>query len=93
MLADELMNPRGIARYKRKAIAPRVKDLNGGVIGLLDDSKDNANVFLDHVLKVLKKDFAFTDVLWIRKKSGSVPALFNEEFLNRCRFVVNAFGD
>ncbi len=92
-MADELMNPRGIARYERKAIAPRVKNLNGGVIGLLDSSKDNADVFLDSVLKLLKKDFAFADVLRIRKKVGSVPAVFNQEFLTRCRFVVNAFGD
>lgn len=92
-MADELMNPRGIARYERKTIAPRVKDLNGGVIGLLDNSKNNADVFLDHVLKVLKRDFAFADVLRIRKKAGSVPAVFNQEFLTRCRFVVNAFGD
>ena len=90
---DELMNPRGIAKYERKTIAPRVKNLNGGVIGLLDDSKDNAGVFLDHVLKVLKKDFAFADVLRIRKKAGSVPAIFTPEFLTRCQFVVNAFGD
>ena len=92
-MTEELMNPRGIARYDRKAIAPRVKDLNGGVIGLLDDSKDNADVFLNHVLKVLEKDYSFADVLWIHKEVGSVPAVFNEAFLGRCTFVVNAFGD
>ena len=87
------MNPQGITRRERKAIAPRVKNLNGGVIGLLDNSKNNADIFLEHVLKVLKKDFAFADVLRIRKKAGLVPAVFNQEFLARCRFVVNAFGD
>lgn len=87
------MNPRGIVRYERKAIAPRVRNLSGGVIGLLDSSKNNADVFLDHVLNLLKKDFAFADVLRIRKKAGSVPAVFNQEFLTRCHFVINAFSD
>jgi hypothetical protein len=92
-MADELMNPRGIARYDRNAVAPRVKDLDGGVIGLLDDSKNNANVFLEHVLEVLKRKYSFADVLRIQKKAGSVPAVFTPEFLTRCQFIVNAFGD
>lgn len=92
-MADELMNPRGIARYDRKRIAPRVKTLNGGVIGLLDNSKNNADQFLDHVLEILRREYSFADVLRIRKKAGSVPASFSADFLARCQFVVNAFGD
>ena len=92
-MADELMNPRGIFRYEDKPIARRWSDLNNKVLGLVDNSKQNADVFLEHVLKVLSETYAFTDILRVKKASGSVPALFTPEFFERCNLAINALGD
>ena len=92
-MADELMNPRGIWRYEEKPIAPRIGDLNGKALGLLDNSKQNADLFLDQVLGILGKAISFREILRIKKPAGSLPASFPPEFLNRCQVVINAFGD
>ncbi|MDX9820391.1 MAG: hypothetical protein RBT20_00505 [Syntrophales bacterium] len=92
-MMEELLNPRGVVRYDRKRIAPRVRNLDGGVLGLMDNSKSNADVFLDCVLEILKKRHSFADVLRMRKKAGSAPATFDQAFLSECTFVINAFGD
>ncbi|MBI5969060.1 MAG: hypothetical protein HY882_14540 [Deltaproteobacteria bacterium] len=89
----ELMNPCGVFRYDEEPIAPRLRDLTKKVLGLLDNSKNNADLFLDHVLEVLNKAYSFADVLRIKKSSGAVPAPFTTEFLERCNVVINAFGD
>jgi hypothetical protein len=92
-MAEELMNPRGIWRYEEKNIAARMGDLNGKVLGLLDNSKQNADLFLDQVLGILGKEISFGEVLRIKKPAGSVPASFPPGFLERCQVVINAFGD
>ena len=92
-MADELMNPRGIWRYEQKPIAARIGDLNGKTLGLLDNSKQNADLFLDQVLGMLGKKISFGEILRIKKPAGSVPASFSPGFLNRCQLVINAFGD
>ncbi len=92
-MADQLMNPRGISRYEDKPIAGRLSDLDKKVLGLVDNSKQNADVFLEHVLKVLSETYGFADILRIKKASGSVPAPLSPEFFERCHLVINAFGD
>jgi hypothetical protein len=92
-MADELMNPRGIWRHEGKPIAPRMGDLNGKALGLLDNSKQNADLFLDQVLGILGKEISFGEILRIKKAVGSVPASFSPGFLDRCQVVINAFGD
>ena len=92
-MADELMNPRGIWRYEERPIAPRAGDLNGKILGLLDNSKQNADLFLDQILEILGKTISFGEILRIKKPAGSVPASFPPGFLNRCQIVINAFGD
>ena len=92
-VADELMSPRGIYRYEERPIARRLVDLSGKVLGLVDNSKQNADLFLDRVLEILSRSYAWKDVLRIKKPSGSVPATFPPEFFQRCDLAINAFGD
>ena len=92
-MADELMNPRGVYRYEEKPIAPRLKEMGNKVLGLVDSSKQNADLFLDRVLEVLNRTYAWRDVLRIKKAAGSVPAPFTPEFFDRCDLVINAVAD
>lgn len=92
-MADELMSPRGVYRYEEKPLARRLTELSGKVLGLVDNSKQNADLFLDRVFEALSRTYAWKDVLRIKKPSGSVPASFTPEFFERCDLVINAFGD
>ena len=92
-MVGELMNPIGICRYEKNPIAPRLSDLKNKVIGLVDNSKSNADLFLNQVQEVLGQTYIFADILHIKKSAGSVPAPFTKEFFERCDLVINAFGD
>lgn len=88
-----LLNPRGQFHYRENRIAQRLKSMEGIVLGLLDTSKDNADIFLAEVERLLRAQFSIAAVLKIRKPISSIPAAFTEEFFGRCQAVVNAFGD
>lgn len=54
-MAIELLNPRGVCQSPKNPIAPRLNTLDDKVLGLIDSSKDNADLFLDAVAELLKK--------------------------------------
>ena len=92
-MSQILVNPRGAFRRDEHPIAPRPASLAGKVLGLIDNSKDNADIFLEAVSKGLQAAGDITEVLWIRKSVSGTPAPYTEAFLDRCGIVVNAFGD
>ncbi len=77
------------------SFAPRVRDLTGKRVGLLDNSKPNSDKFLDEVLAILDARYHFSEVVRMRKPSASkpVPADMLEELKRRCDLVITAVGD
>ena len=92
-MAQTLLNPRAAFRRKENPIAGRLASLNNKVLGLIDNSKTNADVFLDQVEILLKQHFDLADVIRIRKSVAGTPAPYSKEFFTRCDAAVNAFGD
>ncbi len=95
-MARELMNPCGIFANEDMPLAPRrLFDGDSGekiVIGLHSNQKANADLFLDNLQELLGE--RFDNVEFLRgQKAASVPANFNDEFLDRCDMVAAAFGD
>jgi hypothetical protein len=62
------------------ALAPRPMDLAGKVVGLLDNTKEQADVILDTVADALRERFGVAKVIIRRKKYFSRPA--TDELLN-----------
>ncbi|MBW2145788.1 MAG: hypothetical protein JRG73_15620 [Deltaproteobacteria bacterium] len=92
-MSQQLLNPRGIFRLEENPIAPRLASLNNKIVGFIDNSKVNADMFLNRIQELLSKIYTFPEILRIRKSTGSVPASFPQEFFERCDFAINAFGD
>ena len=92
-MPQELYNPRGVSHHEHNPIAPRLSDLNGKILGLVDNGKDNADVFLDYVQALVAKKFGISKVLRIKKLDGSAAAPLTQEFYDTCNFVINAIGD
>ncbi|MBC8240587.1 MAG: hypothetical protein ISR50_15865 [Alphaproteobacteria bacterium] len=95
-MARELMNPCGIFANEDLPLAPRRRILGSGdetiVIGLHSNQKANADLFLDNIQELLSE--RFDNVEFLRgQKAASVPAVFSDEFLDRCHVVAAAFGD
>ena len=77
------------------AIAPRLKTLNGLVLGILDNNKWNAQHLLRQLDAELRKRFDLKDVLYRRKPFFSRPASIEliEEFVTGADVVITAVAD
>ena len=62
------------------ALAPRPMDLAGKVVGLLDNTKEQADVILETIAGVLRERYGVAKVVIRRKEAFSRPA--TEALLN-----------
>jgi len=75
--------------------APRLPTLAGTRLGIIDDSKRNADVLLEELAEVLRNRYEIADIKWHRKPSASRaadPAAIRE-LADTCDAVVIAIGD
>lgn len=74
--ADNLgfIDPTAGGNRAKIALAPRPMDLAGKVVGLLDNTKEQADVILAMVAEVLRRDYGVADVIIQRKEHYSKPA-------------------
>ena len=75
--------------------APRLASLAGTRLGIIDDSKRNADVLLEELAEVLRTRYEITEVKWHRKPSASRPAdpTALKELTERVDSVIIGIGD
>ena len=75
--------------------APRLPTLAGTRLGVIDDSKRNADVLLEELVEVLRTRYEISGVRWHRKPSASRPAGPDaiKELAENCDAVIIAIGD
>ncbi len=75
--------------------APRLPTLAGTRLGIIDDSKRNADVLLEELAETLRTRYEIAEVKWHRKPSASRPADPSaiKELAHDCDSVVIAIGD
>jgi hypothetical protein len=88
----EILNPTAIRQTERSKLAPRRFDhLRQTRVGLLDNSKPNADHFLGYVGDLLKQRY---DVALVSKRKMSrMEADCLLELSAECDVVINAFAD
>ncbi len=88
-------DPRGVVEVESRPVAPRVGDLNGLRLGILDNTKWNANKLLRRTRDLLQQKFAFAEVNYYRKESFSRFA--DDELIRRIAagsdVALTAIGD
>jgi hypothetical protein len=94
---DELtvFDPRGRIDVERVALAPRVPALQGKRLGILDNTKWNANRLLRKTAALLEAEHGIGPVNYYKKESFSKvadPALIAEIAANN-DIVLTAIGD
>ena len=90
-----IYDPRGVVEAQPMTTAPRVKKLAGLRLGLLDNTKWNANKLLRGVRDKLAEKHGFSAVNYYRKESFSLnakPELI-AEIAAQNDIVVTAIGD
>ncbi len=75
--------------------APRLPSLAGTRLGVIDDSKRNADVLLEELVELLRTRYEISEVKWHRKPSASRPAdpAAIKELVENCDSVIIAIGD
>ena len=75
--------------------APRLASLAGTRLGIIDDSKRNADVLLEELVELLRTRYEISDVRWHRKPSASRPAdpAAVRDLAENCDWVMIAIGD
>ncbi len=84
--------PNGTADIAARALAPRLDSLRGKRIGILDNCKEFADLVLNGVAVVLRRDYAPAEVRFWRKSYLGIPAPFTAEMAAGCDAVINGVG-
>ena len=88
-------DPRGVVEAEPMHTAPRVRNVDGLRLALLDNTKWNANKLLRGVREKLAAKHAFSAINYYRKESFSLnarPELISEIAANN-DIVLTAIGD
>src|SRR5215510_14888534 len=90
-----LIKPINEAIPEQSSYAPRPTELAGKRLGLLDNSKSNADRFLEMVAKILDEQYGFRNIVRHRKPSASKPVT-SEVLVERtqlCDLAIVGVGD
>ena len=95
MANTTLLDPIAPNNVSEKFLAPRLDDLNGKVMGLLDISKNGGDIFLDRVEELMREHFDLADVVRVTKPTFARPAPQEliTELADQCDFVVEGLAD
>ena len=89
-----ILNPRVKRSGGSVHLASRPPDLNGRIIGLLDNGKRNFDVYLDCTEELLKERFTFAT---IRRRKPSplrgIPRDLLDEMAEQCNTIITGSGD
>lgn len=91
-----LVDPTGGDHAPRTfALAPRLQDLRGKRLGLLNNSKSGSEAILRGIADILDREFAWAEVFHITKHSASLPPKPEvvEALHRRADVVITGVGD
>ena len=77
------------------ALAPRLDHLRGVTVGLIDNHKKNADVYLAELERLLMEDFGVAQVKHYRKISQSMPTPDEvlDNLAKECDAIIHAVAD
>ncbi len=88
----DIINPTADRQSKAGKIASRNGQLDGRKIGLLDNSKPNADKYLEYVGQLLQGKYPGIEIV-PRRKMTRTEADCLSELKERCDYVITAFAD
>jgi hypothetical protein len=76
-------------------LAPRLSSLQGTTVGLIDNHKRNANVYLEELGRLLQESYGVSRVVTHRKISQSMPTPDEvlDQLASECDAIIHAVAD
>jgi hypothetical protein len=92
---SRLYDPTASPTTQVTPLAARVADLNGKVIGMLDISKPQGNVFLDRLAERIQAQYQPRNIIRRMKPTFTRPApeAIRKELEQQCDIVIEALAD
>ena len=92
-----ILSPEGKSQTSaaRVASVPRFTELRGKVVGLLDNSKPNADKLAERFAELLKEKYGVAKVISRRKLTAQqgAPREYLDELAAQADFVLSGLGD
>ena len=92
-----VLSPEGKAQTSAAKIAglPQFTDLRGKVVGLLDNSKPNADKLAERFAELLKEKYGVASVIMRRKLTAQqgAPKQYLDELAAQADIVLSGLGD
>ena len=92
-----VLSPEGKAQTSAAKVAglPQFTDLRGKVLGLLDNSKPNADKLAERFAELLKEKYGVASVITRRKLTAQqgAPKQYLDELAAQADFVLSGLGD
>jgi len=92
-----VLSPEGKAQTSAKHVAavPKFHDLRGKVIGLLDNSKPNADKLGDRFEQLLREKYGIAGVVRRRKLTAQegAPKQYLDDLASQADFILSGLGD
>jgi hypothetical protein len=78
-----------------QCLAPRLSSLQGRTVGLIDNHKRNANVYLEALGHLLQDRYGVSHVVTYRKISQSMPTPDEvlDQLASECDAIIHAVAD
>lgn len=90
-----VLNPAAEGETVSQRLAPRLSDLRGMTVGLIDNHKKNSDVYLEELAALLKDRFGVAEVINYRKDSQSIPSPSEvlDDLASQCQAIIHAVAD
>lgn len=90
-----VLHPAAEGVAQKQSLAPRLPDLQGTTVGLIDNHKRNADVYLEELGRLLQERYGVSRLVTYRKVSQSIPTPADvlDELANQCDAIIHAVAD
>jgi hypothetical protein len=88
-------NPTSGPTAEKMGMAPRIENLQKGVLGVIDNGKTNSDTVLNRIVSNLTERYSLKHVVTVKKHSAS-HAIENDAaqmLAQKCNFVLAGIGD
>ena len=88
-------NPTRGPTAKKMGMAPRIENLQNGILGVIDNGKTNSDTVLNRIVSILAERYALKEIVTIKKHSVShaVKDDAAQMLAQKCNFVLAGIGD
>ena len=90
-----VLHPAAEDAARKHVLAPRLSELKGTTVGLIDNHKRNADVYLQELGRMLQEEYGVSKVVTYRKVSQSMPTPDDamDSLAAQCDAIIHAVAD